>query len=220
MEWIYKSFSYTVIIGGFIGGLGFLIKYSIQRKIDIYFNAELENHKQELNKKLEDHKKELAVMTEKAKYDISRKLFDFEAYAIKKHTIYPELYQRLFEIQQQFIKFTENTKRFILIKELDKKDEVFFREIDQLEVTIINAEDYFNKNELFLSKSVTSNYIETMSLIRELHSKYNFHYFYKQSLLVDVSEKREKIDAKIMLLKEVIYEELSYSHFEKTEEKV
>lgn len=216
MEWIYKSFSYTVIIGG----LGFLIKYSIQRKVDTYFNAELENHKQELNKKLEDHKKELAVMTEKAKYDISRKLFDFEAYAIKKHTIYPELYQRLFEIQQQFIKFTENTKRFILIKESDKKDEIFFREIDQLEVKIINAEDYFNKNELFLSKSVTSNYIETMSVIKNLFSSYIRYYVYNQTLLGDFSENTEKMDAKIMLLKESIYKELSYSHFEETEEKV
>src|SRR4051794_21172355 len=83
MEWIYKYFSYTAVIAG----LGFLIKYLIQKKIDSYFNT-----------KLEDHKKELAVMTEKAKYNISRKLFDFEAYAIKKHTIYPELYQLVFEI--------------------------------------------------------------------------------------------------------------------------
>ncbi|MDR4928927.1 hypothetical protein [Peribacillus simplex] len=220
MEWIYKYFSFTAVIAGFIGGLGFLIKYSIQRKVDTYFNAELENHKQELNKKLEDHKKELAVMTEKAKYDISRKLFDFEAYAIKKHTIYPELYQRLFEIQQQFIKFTENTKRFIFIKESAKKDEIFFREIDQLDVTIINAEDYFNKNELFLSKSVTSNYIETMSVIKKLFSSYISYYDTNQTLLGDFSEKTEKIDAKIMSLKESIYKELSYSHFEETEEKV
>ncbi|MEY9865368.1 hypothetical protein ABIE66_000747 [Peribacillus sp. B2I2] len=159
-------------------------------------------------------------MTEKAKYDISRKLFDFEAYAIKKHTIYPELYQRLFEIQQQFIKFTENTKRFILIKESDKKDELFLRETDQLEITIINAVDYFNKNELFLSKSVTSNYIETMSVIKDLFSSYITNYYNNQTLHGDFSEKTEKIDAKIMLLKESIYKELSYSHFEETEEKV
>ncbi|MFB5936460.1 hypothetical protein ACE8FZ_24730 [Peribacillus frigoritolerans] len=215
-EWIYKYFSYAAVSAG----LGFLIKYLIQKKIDSYFNAKLENHKQELNTKLEDHKKELAVMTEKAKYDISRKLFDFEAYAIKKHTIYPELYQRLFEIQQQLIKFTDNTKRFILIKESDKKDELFIREIDQLEVTIINAEDYFNKNVLFLSKSVTSIYKETMSVINQLYRRYNSNYLNNRTLLDGVSEKIEKIDAKIMLLKESIYKELSYSHFEETEEKV
>lgn len=205
MEWIYKPFSYTAVIVA----VGFLIKYLIQKKIDSYFN-----------KKLENHKNELAVMTEKAKYDISRKLFDFEAYAIKKHTIYPELYQRVFEIQQQLIKFTDNTKRFILIKELDKKNELFINGIDQLEDTIINAEDYFNKNELFLSKNVTSIYIETMSVIRELHLRYTNNYIYNQSLPGDVSERTEKIDVKIMLLKEVMYKELSYSHFEKTEEKV
>ncbi|ULM97919.1 hypothetical protein L8956_04095 [Peribacillus frigoritolerans] len=208
MEWIY-NIGFTAFIGSVITGLGFLIKYLIQRKINNYFDI-----------KLADHQKELADMTEKAKYDISRKLFDFEAYAIKKHTIYPELYQRLFKIQQQFIKFNENTKRFIFIKESDKKDEFFLREIDQLEVTIINAEDYFNENELFLSKNVTSNYIETMSVIKELSSSYITYYYNTQTLLGDFSEKTEKIDSKIILLKEAIYKELSYSHFEETEEKV
>ena len=58
MEWIYKYISIT----GIIAGLGISIRYLIQRKIDSYFNVKLENHK-----------KELAILTENAKYDISKK---------------------------------------------------------------------------------------------------------------------------------------------------
>ncbi|MFJ5750452.1 hypothetical protein ACIP97_18035 [Peribacillus frigoritolerans] len=204
MEWIYKYFSLTAVIAG----LGFLIKYLIQKKIDSYFNT-----------KLEDHKKELAVMTEKAKYDISRKLFDFEAYAIQKHTIYPELYHRMFEILQHLTWLAIQVKNLPNIKEFDKQDEIFFREITKLSKKITNASEYFNKNELFLSKSVALNYWKTLKLIEELET-YFLKNMHNSSLVGDFSEKRDEISNKIEILKEVMYEELSYSHFEETKEKV
>ena len=182
MEWIYKYFSLTAVIAG----LGFLIKYLIQKKIDSYFNT-----------KLEDHKKELAVMTERAKYDISRKLFDFEAYAIKKHTIYPELYQLVFEVPRKMSVFT------------------YLKEIKEVEDAINNLSDYFNKNELFLSKDVVSNYWVIFDLILNLHG-----YFFTGGENRDfIHEEVRELKKEIEILKEVMYEELSYSHFEETEEK-
>lgn len=198
MEWIYKPFSYTAVIVG----LGFLIKYLIQRKIDSYFN-----------KKLEQHKQELAVMTEKAKYDISRKLFDFEAYATKKHTIYPELYQRVFEVRQSIIGYdiqtADKTLRIYDYKNLSLYDEKVFND------KLMTARDYYYKNVLFLSKNVASICLVTLGelyLFSRLENRKNF-------AADNVSKAQDEIDKKIELLKETIYEELSYSHFEETEEK-
>lgn len=82
MEWIYKYFSLAAVIAG----SWLLIRYLIQKKVDSYFN-----------KRLEIYKHELAIITENAKYDISKKLYDFEAYASKKHVVYPEIYRLVFE---------------------------------------------------------------------------------------------------------------------------
>lgn len=200
MEWIYKYFSLTAAIAG----LGFLVKYLIQKKIDSYFN-----------KKLEQHKQELAVMTEKAKYDISRKLFDFEAYAIKKHTIYPELYQRMFEISRQFgtliIKMGPKRPADLTKEEYSL---MLIKNIKEVEGAINNAREYSNYNQLFLSKKVGSAFGDTWDLIMKLRkelydSEYDMSFTRTEVLKID--EKRE-------LLKEVIYEELSYSHFEETKE--
>lgn len=202
MEWIYKYFSLAAVIAG----VGFLVKYLIQKTIDSYFNT-----------KLEDHKKELAVMTEKAKYDINRKLFDFEAYAIKKHTIYPELYQRIFEVRQQWTLLNYN-----ILKNPKNHDDDFIHSIrkikDVLESKVINTQEYFTNNELFLSKELASNYLDTLSNIWGLHLFIDLEESsYKPSI---VNKELSKIDDKIQVLKEIIYKELSYSHFEETEEKV
>jgi hypothetical protein len=202
MEWIYKPFSYTAIIVA----IGFLVKYLIQRKIDSYFN-----------KKLEDYKKELAVLTEKAKYDISKKLFDFEAYATKKHTIYPELYQRMFEISRQFdaliIKMGPERPDHLIKVEYSL---MLIKNIKEVEGAINNGREYYNYNQLFLSKKVESAFGDTWDLImnlrKELYDReYNMSFTQTEVL---------KIDEKIEILKEVIYEELSYSHFEETAVKV
>ncbi|MDM5455237.1 hypothetical protein [Peribacillus simplex] len=201
MEWIYKYFSLTAVIAG----VGFLIKYLVQKKIDSYFNT-----------KLEDHKTELAVMTERAKYDISRKLFDFEAYATKKHTIYPELYQRMFEIRRQYAVLTI---KMGISNRTDSKEETSLKLMEVIkgvDDAIKNAGEYFNNNELFLSKNVISTYWETwyllMNLQKDFYNKeYNSSFAHKE-----ISKVQEKID----ILKEAIHKELSYSHFEETEEKV
>ncbi|MFB7637676.1 hypothetical protein [Peribacillus butanolivorans] len=189
MEWIYKYFSLTAVIAG----LGFLIKYLIQKKIDSYFNT-----------KLEDHKKELAVMTEKAKYDISRKLFDFEVYAIKKHTIYPELYQLVFEVPRKMSVLS-------YLKEVTLSES--FKEVED---AISNLLNYFNKNELFLSKDVASTFLVTFDLILDLHGYFHMGRENRNFILEEVHKLRKEIE----ILKEVMYEELSYSHFEETKEKV
>ncbi|MDF9558752.1 hypothetical protein P5774_26340, partial [Bacillus tropicus] len=81
MDWIYRYISITAVIGG----LGFLIKYLIQRKIDSYFNHRLEQHKQEL-----------AALTESIKYNLGKKMFDYEAYTSKKHLIYHDIYKEIY----------------------------------------------------------------------------------------------------------------------------
>lgn len=201
MEWIYKYFSFTAVIAFLV----FLVKYLIQKKIDSYFNT-----------KLEDHKKELAVMTEKAKYDISRKLFDFEAYATKKHTVYPELYHRMFEIRRQYAVLTVNmgfSNRTESKEETSLKLMAFMKGVDD---AIKNAGEYFNNNELFLSKNVVSIYWETWDLLMNLQKD-----FYKREYTSSFAHKEvSKVQEKIEILKEAIYKELSYSHFEETEEKV
>ncbi len=143
-------------------------------------------------------------MTEKAKYDISRKPFDFEAYAIKKHTIYPELYQLVFEVPRKMSVFS-------YLKEV-----TFSERIKEVEDAMDNLLDYFNKNELFLSKDVVSTYWVTWDLIMNLHGYFYIGEENRSFVLEEVSKIRKEIE----ILKEVMYEELSYSHFEETKEKV
>lgn len=218
MEWIYKYVSWAAIISG----IGFLIKYLIQKKIDSYFG-----------KKLEDHKQELAIITEKAKYDISRKLFDFEAYASKKHIVYPELYSIMFELGSEMSKFrfkfdidTESSK-----KDLDNSElrSLFFEKIGPTVDRIPKAQDYFYKNELYLSKSTAAAYDEAMTTQLDCINKIVMSFLKNikdddwqdpSFCLINISEEDlEKAEEKIRILKETIYKELSYTHAEEITEK-
>ncbi|MFF2500186.1 hypothetical protein [Peribacillus sp. NPDC058075] len=227
MEWIYKYFSYTAVIAG----LGFLIKYHIQKKIDSYFNAELENHKQELNKKLEDHKKELAVMTEKAKYDLTRKLFDFEAYAIKKHTIYPEIFHQLYNTFGELFLLTNKVSKLVRVDE-NQLDKVYnFDGLDEVEITQRDEQafkvslrkneinEYFTINQIYLSEEVSASCLNILDEIKMVKSEFESQF--KKNIFTPsfFKEKNKNIKKKIKLLNRVIYKELSYSHFEETEEK-
>ncbi|MFD6440197.1 hypothetical protein ACFWDG_10380 [Peribacillus sp. NPDC060186] len=234
MEWIYKYISVTAVIAG----VGFLVKFLIQRKINSYFDTRLAQYKQELD-----------VMTERSKYDISKKLFDFEAYAIKKHTIYPELYQQVYQVRIQLVEFTfivesfhslnkEPDKTYNLkeliedatmqnlyrlqqmkqynLEELDLKGKtIYHREWMKFSTKLNNALSFLKTNELFLSKEVSASCLGTLKEIANL----NIYFMGKAYQPSFVSKEIEKVENKVDSLKEAIYEELSYSHFEKNEEK-
>ncbi|MGG3497416.1 hypothetical protein ABES08_16945 [Peribacillus simplex] len=213
MEWIYKYFSLTAVIAG----VGFLVKHLIQRKIDSYFN-----------KRLEDHKQELTIMSEKAKYDISKKLFDFEAYATKKHTVYPELYQRVFEFWNEIIVFTQKLDMLIeadknqhdKISILDRLGEDGMNEALELFQKSKKTFDYFTMNELFLSREVSISCAKTLKSIRKVNTKLQSQLFEDCYNPFLTKGGITEIWDEVFSFKEVIYKELSYSHFENTEEKV
>ncbi|MED3759700.1 hypothetical protein P4555_11565 [Peribacillus frigoritolerans] len=210
MEWIYKYFSLTAVIAG----VGFLIKYLIKSQVNLYFG-----------KKLEKHKQELADMTEKSKYDISKRLFDFEAYATKKHTVYPELYKRLFEIKNQVTKIAfkiENFKTYFGelnedgISRMDKEILEFTRKFH-------DAMEYYKMNELFLSKDVAVSCWGALKAMRELSKEWGLiskeFQKGKSDYNFDFSMGQDEIELSMKLLRTIMHKELSYSHFEETEKK-
>lgn len=216
MEWIQKYINGAAIAGIVI----FLTKYLIQKTIDSYFNKQLENHK-----------RELAVITENAKYDISKKLFDFQAYASKRHTIYPELYRIAYGLLSELSRFGD---RINLIKDIEAdidKNELRsrFREghgpiLDRL----LNAHDYFYKNELYVSENTATAYKEVLTRLRILDEQtslsfnLNISNVYWQDpnfLLIENKNHRLKAKEKIDILKETMYKELSYTHSEEIIEK-
>ncbi|SIR37946.1 hypothetical protein SAMN05878482_103478 [Peribacillus simplex] len=211
MEWIYKYFSLTAVIAG----LGFLIKYLIQRKIDSYFNT-----------KLEDHKQELTVMSEKVKYDISKKLFDFEAYATKKHIVYPELYQHVFSISIEItellavaeVRYSWEPDTIHDLTKLSKEQETELW--DKLTDLLINCRKslmYFEENELFLSQEISDQVREIfVDLNTLLTNLFEDHVYDKPT----VSKESRLIQNKIIRLKKEFHKELSYSHYEENEVKV
>lgn len=213
MEWFYKYFSLTAVIAG----SWFLIRYLIQKKIDSYFNTKLENHK-----------KELAVLTENAKYDISKKLFDFEAYASKKHTVYPELYSLTFGFWQEISRFRSRFDRDIKFSKNDMNKETFeqhfYEKIQPLVEKIPKVYDYFYKNELYLSKATAEVYEKAMhaqinfidKIIDSFNSNLeNSNWQDSSFTLIKIKEEDyDNVDNKIYLLKEIIYKELSYTHSE------
>lgn len=224
MEWVYKYISWGLFIGGSVTGIGFLIKYLIQKKIDSYFN-----------KKLETHKQELAIITEHAKYDISKKLYDFEAYASKRHSIYPELYSLAFEswseLTQFRYSFDANIMDFRKDLDIEALKSHFHKEFKETTDKLVNAYDYLYKNELYLSKVVTTAYNEALEAQvvcgRELGISFrsNLGDVERQrkdgifSPLLNIDEKYLQISQeKIRILKEVIYNELSYTHSEEQKE--
>lgn len=216
MEWIYKYFSFTAIIVG----LGFLFRYLIQKKIDSYFNKQLEQYKQELT-----------IITENVKYDINKKLFDFEAYASKKHTIYPQVYQLVSESWNEILQFRYRFDIEVKISMRDlNSDELlsyFYEKLLPITGKNSNAYKYVFKEDLYLSNEVSSAYAEALDAQSEFLEiiKNSFHRNYKNVnwddpdfWLIEVDDEvYNKASEKVRTLKQIIYKELSYTHHEKEE---
>lgn len=221
MDWVYKYVSLTAIIAA----LWFLVRYLIQKKIDSYFN-----------KRLETYKHELTIITENAKYDINKKLYDFEAYASKRHSVYPELYRLVFEPWSELSQYNRRlgTDAVIGKDEMDMQSlrssyyEDIRPSIDKLNKTY----DYFYKNELYLSKDVTAAINEALDALRTCKKEIANSYLKRSveiekqspinqyvSLFYIDEEYLYDAEEKIRILKETIYKELSYTHFEEIEKK-
>lgn len=218
MEAIREFINWSVIIVG----IWALIRYLIQKKIESYFNKQLENYK-----------KELAVLTENAKYDISKKLFDFEAYASKKHAVYPELYSLAFETwtELKWFRFSFDAGIADSKKDLDadKLISYFHEKLEPITEKISDAYNYFYKNELYLSKNTATAYEEVLRsqsiFIQRIANSFYRNYRgndWKDPtfwLITLDQEDFDKVDEKVRILKETIYKELSYTHFEEAKKK-
>lgn len=226
MEWIYKYISATAIFAG----IGVLIRYLIQKKIDSYFNKKIELYKQELN-----------VITENTKYDLSKKLFDFEAYATQKHTIYPQIYKKIqhallmitdYEVFRKELG-TKNSREELKIildnyfggdqltlKEMNvlldngaeiKKD-LIRKKLKEATINLAEAADVFSKDILFLSKDTHDIAYETIKDLNKIHA-----FFYKDEYdSPEVSELFLQVHQSILGLKNTMQKELAYSHNEKS----
>lgn len=184
MEWLYKYISATAIIAG----LGFLIKYLIQRKIDSYFN-----------KKLEDHKQELSLVTENAKYELNKKMFDFEAYGTKKHEVYPELYEKLFSFWR---------KLYSLHSEKRAGENIVPLERDYL-LELMEIGHYHAQTELFKSEKASR---DTISVLVALKSYLNN--IFESDMNDNLDREELECSGALNELKRTLHKELSYSHFE------
>ncbi|MDF9592292.1 hypothetical protein P5757_26540 [Bacillus tropicus] len=205
MDWIYRYISITAVIGG----LGFLIKYLIQRKIDSYFNHRLEQHKQEL-----------AALTESIKYNLGKKMFDYEAYTSKKHLIYHDIYKEIYSTFSKLIVFHELIEKKFDIKELIKydlgnqKNEFFQKKVDDYNEVIIQyrkTADCFTQNEIFCSKDVAQKSRDAIRAVQLLMQTLTDPKYYDK---VKVNNELYESEKRIKELKEIIHKELSYSHFE------
>lgn len=209
MEWLYKYISVTAIIGG----LWLLIKYYIQKKIDSYFNSKLAVHKQELND-----------LTERTKYDLSKRLFDFEVYATKKHEVYPVIYSKIFETFNKMreyqsdieAEFNLDEERFYDLTgdvQIDFDQDLLYYKYQQtyaVHEVHKNAADYYFSNELFFSKSVAFECGYVLKLMRNMITCYFDHQYNKPML----NERLLELERKIEQIKMILHEELSYSHHE------
>lgn len=219
MEEFYKYFSWGFIAIGGISGVGLLIRHLAQAKVNYYFS-----------KQLDQHRHDLAIITRNAEYDISKKMFDFEAYAAKRHSVYPELYRAAFEPWDRLSNFN-------LIVKWDSKDDVMDFDEKSLELRfdkeftpIVNrlaiAYDYFYMNELYLSENTAKAYGETLKVLRDLAEETLDVFYGFRTTVADINKRNytyslenegeTKIEAaeKIQILKEIIYKELSYTHSE------
>lgn len=227
MEEIYKytGWFFAIIVGGIggiggIGGVRLLINHFAQARVKFYFD-----------KQLEEHKHSLAIITKNAEYDISKKLFDFEAYASKKHTVYPELYSLILESRSELSRF-----RFKFDMEIreSKKDldettlrPLFYKKMSEASAKRREAYNYFYKNELYLSKEVSIAYEEILDdqqtfellMVSSFGKNIRSDRWRDASsrLIIVGDEHLMGINAKINILKEIIYRELSYTHYEKEE---
>lgn len=209
MEWLYKYISVTAIIGG----LWLMIKYYIQKKIDSYFNSKLAVHKQELND-----------LTERTKYDLSRRLFDFEAYSTRKHEVYPVLYSKIFETFNKMREYQSDIEAEFNIDEdriydltcdaqIDFDQDLLHYKYQQtyaVHEVHKNADDYYFSNELYFSKSVAFECGYVLKLMRIMITCYFDHQYNKPML----NESLLELEGKIEHIKTILHEELSYSHHE------
>lgn len=173
------------------------------------------------------------IITKNAEYDISKKLFDFEAYASKKHAIYPDLYSLAFELWDELSSFAYKFGIKIELRragfdELGLDNDVlkssFQTEMEPITDKINEAYNYFYKNELYLSKDTATAYTETLESLRKLvyEIEYRFHTYstgtdwqnHSVFQYIVAEEITKKCEEKINILKETIYKELSYTHFE------
>ncbi len=220
MDTIRDFISWGVIAIGSISGVGLLIRHLAQAKVNFYFD-----------KRLKAYEHNLAIITKNAEYDISKKLFDFEAYASKKHAVYPELYSLILESRSNLLRF--RTKFDLEIRD-SKKDldeatlrPLFYKKMREASTKRFEACDYFYKNELYVSKEVSMIYEEILEdqLLFELSMVNSFGENIRSDSWRDASsrliivddEHFEEIYDKVNILKEIIYKELSYTHYEKEE---
>ncbi len=208
MEWFYKSISILTIIGA---GLWVLSRYYIQKKIDSYFHSNLAIHKQELND-----------LTERTKYDLSKKLFDFEAYAIKKHDVYPVIYNNIVETFNKMKSFQKEIEAEFVLEEnrcydltndyqIDfDRELLYFKFISSSAVREVheNAVEYYSNNELFISESVAIECDHVLKLMGNMVTCYLDHHYDKPVLNKYLVE----LESKIEDLKKRMQGELSYSH--------
>lgn len=209
MEWLYKYISVTAIIGG----LWLLIKYYIQKKIDSYFNSKLAVHKQELND-----------LTERTRYDLSKRLFDFEAYATKKHEVYPIIYSKIFETINEIREYQSDIEAEFNLNEDRLYDLTSDEQIDFNRDLLLykykksyavhevhkKATDYFFSNELFFSKNVALECSYVLKLMENMITCYFDHEYNKPML----NEGLIELEGKIEQIKTILHEELSYSQHE------
>lgn len=225
MEEFYKytGWFFAIIFGGIggVGGVGLLINHFAQARVKFYFD-----------KQLDQHRHNLAIITKHAEYDISKKLYDFEAYASKKHEIYPELYRLAAETWHEILRFRYkfDTEIKSSMRGLDGEElvEYFYERIAPLTIKNLDAYEYVFKNELYLSKNVSIAYNEALSEQADFTKRIDisFQRNYKKDdwrdsdfWSIDIDEEIAKADEKMRILKETIYEELSYTHSEEAEKK-
>jgi uncharacterized membrane-anchored protein YhcB (DUF1043 family) len=216
-EWFNEYVGWGFIVIGVITGVGLLIRYLAETKVNYYFNKQLDQHKHNLD-----------IITKNIEYGISKKLYDFEAYASKKHTVYPELYSLTFGFWQEISRFRSRFDRDIKFSKNDMNKETleqhFYEKIQPLVEKIPKVYDYFYKNELYLSKATAEVYEKAMHaqiyFIDKIIDSFNSNLENSNwqdssfSLIKIKEEDYDKVDDKIYLLKEIIYKELSYTHSE------
>lgn len=222
MEELYKYFSWGFIVIGGVSGVGLLIRHFTQTKVNYYFN-----------KQLEQYKHDLAIITENAKYDINKKLYDFEAYASKKHVVYPELYRIIYEIWQELTRFRyefdgklKNSKQGISEDELSL---YYYEKLAPVSIKIMNVYEYFGINELYLSKTISIAFEQALDAQSDFMNTIENDFFRNLETdsrqdpdfwLIDNDRKyQHEATEKLNMLKETVYKELSYTHSEKTEKK-
>lgn len=237
MEWITKYIDEAV----FLTALGFLAR----KIIDFYFNA-----------KLEKQKIESTITVEHEKHDISKKQYVFQTSVNKKHEVYPELHRLAYETWNELLRFGRryDSELFMAEKSLDliafdsegriiKKNvdqeslmariEIESRFLEMLQIPqnkLRETNEYFKKNEIYLSKHISEAYMEVIQALNhciwECFSSYKMKHksddeFWKFRF-EEFFDEREifKITEDIIhTLKDTISKELSHVHFEQSEQK-